>query len=116
MSDSSLCRLVISQDIPSDEIASLESLLQLNNISVQESTSRTGLEEIALIIGIVGGIVELTEKLVKVIIKWRKKLKKKEIDINARLEHPLLSPLDLETATDEEIKEWLLSLLENDEL
>ncbi|MGK7944384.1 MAG: hypothetical protein AB4058_07935 [Microcystaceae cyanobacterium] len=114
MSDSSLCRLVIAQNVPSDEITSLKSSLQLNNIAVMASTPRTGLEGVALIIGIGVGVANLTEYTIKVgngLIKWVKKLKAQEIDINATLEHPSLPPLDLQTATDEEIKEWLLSLL-----
>jgi hypothetical protein len=119
MSDSSLCRLVIPQDIPSDEMVSLESCLQLNDISFQKSTPRTGLEEIIIIVGFVSGVLTLADYTLKfgnALIKWIKHLKAQEVYIDATLEHPSLSPLDLETATDEEIKEWLLSLLENDEL
>lgn len=112
MSETPFFSLIISNEIPRDEVESLKSSLRLTSIPVQQSTTRTGLEEIALIIGIAVGIANLTEyaiKVAKAIINWRNKLKAKNIPIQAKLERPALPTLDLSQASDEEIEVWLLS-------
>jgi hypothetical protein len=51
-------------------------------------------------------LVDYGIKASKAIINWRKKLRAKDLDAGCILEHPRRSPLDLRTASDEEILEW----------
>ena len=114
MSEIPLCSIVISSQIPTDEIELLETSLSLSSIKVQKSPSRiVGADDIVFIATVMGGIaatanvVEYSIKVAKAIKSWRKKLREKNIEPKGKLEHPNRPPLDLITATDEEIEEWL---------
>ncbi|MGD1871668.1 MAG: hypothetical protein ACFB02_01315 [Mastigocoleus sp.] len=114
MSEIPLCSIVVSSQLPASEIESLETSLSLSSIKIQKSPSRiVGADDIAFIATVVGGVaatanlIEYSIKVAKAIKKWRQKLREKGIEPKGRLEHPKRPPLDLNTATDEEIEEWL---------
>ncbi|MDM9586176.1 hypothetical protein [Nostoc sp. GT001] len=114
MSEIPLCSIVISSQLPSNEIESLETLLGMSSINVQKSPSRIlGADDIVFVATVVGGIaatanlIEYSIKVAKAINNWRRKLREKGIEPKGTLEHPVRPSLDLSTATDEEIEEWL---------
>ena len=114
MSEIPLCSIVISSQLPPDEIESLETSLGMNSIKVQKSPSRiAGADDIVFVATVIGGVaatanlIEYSIKVAKAINNWRRKLQEKGTEPKGRLEHPKRPPLDLRTATDEEIEEWL---------
>ena len=114
MSEVPLCSIVISSQFPSDEIESLETSLRMSSIKVQKLPSRVvGADDIVFVATVIGGIaatanlIDYSIKVAKAINNWRRKLRSKGIEPEGRLEHPERPPLDLSTATDEEIEEWL---------
>ena len=111
MNEKPLCSIVISSDMPKDEIESLSSAIELTSAKVQKTTSRAvGLDDIALLISIAVGIGNLTEygiKVAKAINNWRQQAREKGIEPQGKLQHPQRPDVDLTTATDEEIEEWL---------
>lgn len=112
MSEIPLCSIVISSQIPVDEIESLEtSLSLLSSVNVQKSSKRiVGADDILFVLAVIGGIdatSNLISKIVKVLKDWRRKVRDKGEEPKVRLEHPKRPFLDLNTATDEEIEEWL---------
>lgn len=113
MSEIPLCTIVISSRLPQEEVENLETLLELSSIELQKSTSRVvGADDIVFIAAVLGGItaaadlIERGIKIAKVIASWRKELRSQDIEPEGRLEHPNRPPLDLSTATDEELEEW----------
>ncbi|MDJ0675096.1 MAG: hypothetical protein QNJ36_06920 [Calothrix sp. MO_167.B42] len=113
MSEIPLCTIVISSQLPPDEIESLETSLEMSSIKVQKSPGRiVGADDIAFVATVVGGIaatanlIEYSIKITKAINNWRRKLRSKGIEPKGRLEHPERPPLDLKTASDEELEEW----------
>ena len=67
MNEKPLCSIVVSSDMPTDEIESLSSAIELTSAKVQKATSRAmGVDDIALLISIAVGIGNLTEYGVKV--------------------------------------------------
>jgi hypothetical protein len=114
MSEIPLVSIVISSQLPPDEIEFLETLLSLSSIKVQKSSSRIlGADDIVFVATVVGGIaatanlIDYSIKVAKAINNWRQKLREKGIEPKGKLENPKRPPLDLSTATDEEIEEWL---------
>ncbi|SRR5579883_809634 len=114
MSELSLCSIVISSQLTPDEIESLETLLLMSSIKLQRSSSRVvGADDIVFVATVVGGIaatanlIDYSIKVAKAINKWRGELREKRIEPKGKLEHPDRISIDLSTATDEEIKEWL---------
>ena len=114
MSEIPLCSIVISSQLPSNEIEPLETSLRISSIKVQKQVNRVfGADDIVFIATVLGGLaaaanlIEYGTKVAKAIISWRNQLRERGIEPVARLEHPERSPLDLSSATDEEIEEWL---------
>lgn len=114
MSEIPLCKIVISSKLPQDEVENLETLLEISSIELQKSTSRVvGGDDIVFIATVLGGmaaaanLIEYGIKIAKAIANWRRELRLREIEPVGRLEHPNRPPLDLSTASDEEIEEWL---------
>ncbi len=114
MSEIPLCSIVISSQLPPDEIESLETSLSLSSIKVQKSPSWIIVaDDIVFVATVVGGIaatanlIDYSIKVAKAIINWRRKLREKGIEPQGKLEYPKRPYLDLSTATDEEIEEWL---------
>lgn len=114
MSEIPLCSIVISSQLPTDEIESLETSLKMSSINVQKSPSRiVGADDIVFVATVVGGIaatanlIDYSIKVAKAINNWRRELREKEIEPKGKLEHPVRSSVDLSTATDEEVEEWL---------
>ena len=57
MTEVPFCTVIISSDIPTDEIESLKSSIQLTSAKVQKTTSRiVGADDIALLITIAVGM------------------------------------------------------------
>ena len=100
--------------MPKDEIESLSSAIELTSAKVQKATSRAmGVDDIALLISITVGIGNLTEygvKVAKAINNWRQQAREKSLEPQGKLQHPQRPYVDLTTATDEEIEEWLSQL------
>ncbi|MGB7440206.1 MAG: hypothetical protein WA919_04000 [Coleofasciculaceae cyanobacterium] len=114
MSEIPLCSIVISSQLPTDEIESLETSLQMSSIQVQKPPSRiVGADDLVFVAAVMGGVAATADlinygiKVAKTINKWRRQLREKGIEPKARLEHPQRPPLDLSKATDEEIEAWL---------
>jgi len=112
MSKMPVCRIVLSSDLPQDEIESLSSSIELTSAQVQKTTSRAlGADDLALLITITVGIGQLAEygiKIAQAINHWRSKARQKGLNIKGKLERQEHPTLDLGTATEEEIREWLL--------
>ncbi|PAX57050.1 hypothetical protein [Brunnivagina elsteri] len=114
MSEIPLVSIVISSQIPLDEIESLETSLSLSSIKVQKLPSRVlGVDDIVLVATVISGVAATAQlmdysiKVAKSINNWRRKLREKGIEPKGKLEHPKCPFLDLNTATDEEIEAWL---------
>lgn len=114
MSETPLVSIVISSQLPPDVIESLETSLSLASVNVQNSQNRVvGVDDIVLVATVVSGaaataqLLDYSIKVAKAINNWRKKLREQGIEAKGKLEHPKRPPLDLNTATDEEIEEWL---------
>ena len=114
MNEVPLCSIVISSQLPPDEIASLENSLRMAAVKVQKQESRlVGADDIVFVATVLGGIaatanlVDYGIKVAKAINNWRQKLREQGIEPKAKLEHPEKPDLDLKTATYEEVEEWL---------
>ncbi len=114
MSEIPLCSIIVSSQLPPDAIEFLETSLSISSIKVQKSPSRIlGADDIILVAAVLGGMAATADlidygiKVAKAINHWRGKLREKGIEPEARLEHPKRPPLDLSSATDEEVEEWL---------
>lgn len=114
MPETALYTLIISSEIPIDEINSLETSLRLSSVTVQKDLERAvGVDDVVLVCTVLAGvaaagqIVDYGIKVAKVIIEWRRRLKEKGIKPKGTLEKPGKAPLDLSNVTDEEIEEWL---------
>ena len=114
MNEKPLCSIVISSDMPKDEIEYLSSAIELTSAKVQENPYRAmGVDDIALVISIAVGIGNLTEygfKVAKAINNWRQQAREKGIEPQGKLVNPQRPYVDLTTATDKEIEEWLSQL------
>jgi hypothetical protein len=112
MSEILLCRVVLSAELPAAEVEFLASSIQLTSAKVQKTTSRAfGADDLALLITILVGIGQLAEygiSIAKAINSWRRQARQKGLEPQGKLERPDHPPLDLNTATDEEVEEWLL--------
>ncbi len=113
MSEIPVCTIVMSSQISASEIASLEMALEINEIKLQKSTERiVGADDVVFIATVMGGLaatanlVEYGIKVSKAINNWRKSRRDRGETTPVRLEHPQRPPLDLDTATDEEVDEW----------
>jgi hypothetical protein len=113
MSEIPLCSVVISSQLPPDEIDSLETSLLISSIKIQKSPSRVlGADDIVFVATVMGGLaatanlIEYGIRVARTINNWRRELRSKEIEPEGRLEHPKRPTLDLSKATDEEIVKW----------
>ena len=113
MNEIPLCSIVISSQLPTDEIESLETSLGINKVKVQKSTDRVlGVDDLLVIATVASGaaataqLIDYGIKVAKVIANWRRELRSKGIEPEGRLEHPNRPPLELNEASDEEIDEW----------
>ncbi|MBW4617174.1 MAG: hypothetical protein KME21_28850 [Desmonostoc vinosum HA7617-LM4] len=113
MSEIPLCKIVVSSQLPPDEIEFLETSLELISINVQKSSSRVvGADDIVFVATVLGGIaaganlIEYSIKVAKAIKNWRQELRSKGIEPKGKLSHPKRPSLDLSQASDEEIQEW----------
>ena len=114
MSEIPLVSIVISSQLPPDEIESLETSLTMSSINVQKSLNRVfGADDIVFVATILGGaaatanLIDYGIKVAKAINKWRRELREKGIEPEGKLEYPKRPSLDISKATDEEIEEWL---------
>ncbi|MBD1215740.1 MAG: hypothetical protein H9536_00050 [Aphanizomenon flos-aquae Clear-A1] len=114
MSEIPLCSILISSQLPPDEIESLETSLSLSSIKVQKSPNRVlGVDDIVLLITVASATAQLIDysiKAAKSINNWRQKLREKGIEAKGKLKHPQLPDIDLSTATEAEIEAWFKRL------
>jgi hypothetical protein len=109
-----ICSIIISSQLPADEIESLETSLTISSINVQKPLNRVfGADDIVFVATVLGGaaaavnLIDYGIKVAKVINKWRQELRAKGIQPQGKLEHPKRPSLDISKVTDEEIEEWL---------
>jgi Sec-independent protein translocase protein TatA len=111
VSEKPVCNVVLSSEISDDAVESLTTSIELTSAKVQRTTSRAvGIDDVAIVITILVGIGQLTEygvKLAKAIISWREQARQKHTVIKGQLQRPDQPPLDLQSATDNDIEEWL---------
>ncbi len=113
MSGTPICSIRISSKLSEDEIESLETALEMSSIKLQKSPSRAiGADDLVFVATVLGGVtaaanlVEYGIKITRAIAEWRKKVRSQGREPEGRLEHPNRPPLDLSTASDEEIEKW----------
>ena len=110
MSEHLLCKIVMPSSLPSTVVEQLKSSIRLANGTIQETQERAfGADDIALLVTIAVGVGQLAEYGVKVaqaIIHWRERERAKNSPVQGQLEGTDRPPLDLETATDEDIIAW----------
>ncbi len=110
MSDVPLCSIAVAEQLAAADLEELEMALQADFCKLQKPTKRLfGVDDVVVIVGLATGAAQLVDygiKASKAIVKWRQKLKAKDLDACCILEHPRRPPLDLRTASDEEILEW----------
>jgi hypothetical protein len=111
MEEVALCNIVLSPSVSEEDLSDLSTALRMAAVKVEQPTSRVfGVEEIALFVSIVVGAAQLAEygvRVGKAINDWRRKIRQKGKEPKGRLEHPEKAPIDLWTATDAEVEEWL---------
>ncbi len=115
MSDVPLCSIAVTEQLTAADLEELEMALQADSLVLQKPTKRLfGVDDafVLLVAGVVSGVagaaqlVDFGIKASGAIIKWRQKMRAKDLDACCILEHPRRLPLDLRTASDEEILEW----------
>ena len=114
LSETPICSIVISSQVSSEDIVSLETSLRMAGVKLQKPTHRViGADDLVFLATVVSGVaaaaqlVDYSIKLAKAINNWRRKMREKGHKIEAKLEHPERFPLDLSEATNEEVEEWL---------
>lgn len=93
----------------------LLSAIELTSVRIQAKSERAlGVDDILeiILVAVIGKVAEktfdlATNKLAEVIKKWRKQRQQAGKPIKGKLETSQRPPLNLDTATDEEIDEWL---------
>jgi hypothetical protein len=112
VSDVPLCSIAVAEQLVAAE---LEMSLQADSCKLQQPAKRLfGVDDtfVLLVAGVVSGaagaaqLVDFGIKVGKAIIRWRQNMRAKDLDACCILEHPRRPPLDLRTASDEEILEW----------
>ncbi|MBD2512246.1 hypothetical protein H6G91_34370 [Nostoc muscorum FACHB-395] len=113
MSEVPLCSIIISSQLPPDEIEFLETSLTMSSINVQKSLNRVfGADDIVFVATVIGGaaaaanLIDYGIKVAKAINKWRRELRAKGIEPEGKLEHPKRPSLNINKATDKETEEW----------
>jgi hypothetical protein len=111
MSEVPFVSLVISSNMPDEEVESLLSSIRLTSAKIQQLEKRAFIaDDIIALITVAVGLGQIAEygiKIAKAINNWRRKAKEKGIQVEVKLERPDREPLDLNTAADEEVDEWL---------
>jgi hypothetical protein len=115
MNDVPLCSITVGEQLAAADLEELEMALQMDFCKLQQPTKRLfGVDDtfVLLVAGVVSGaagaaqLLDFGIKVGKAIIDWRKKMRTKDLDACCILEHPRRPPLDLRTASDDEILEW----------
>ena len=112
-----LLKLAISPSFPTYEREMLLAVLK-NEATIKTPEERVfSIDDYIVIvtavgatIGAIGTAAKATKEigeLIEKIIEWRKRLRKKAIEPEIKLERSGQDSLDLRTATDEEIRRWL---------
>lgn len=105
--------VAVSPKVPAAERESLLLILE-PHATVKEAESRAieWAVFIAIVkdIGVVAGTAAALIKLANEIITWRKSAKTRGVEPEVKLQHPDKETLNLSTATDEEINEWISKL------
>lgn len=99
-------------DMPPDERDTLILLLRSAGAQVQEAPTREmDWQTIVAVIDAVGTVAKTASTLIDLAHKlneWRASLRRQGKTPHGRLRRPDQPPLDLATATDEEVLQWLL--------
>jgi hypothetical protein len=112
MSRSPLFSIAVSSELPEAETQTLLEALRAE-LDIQEPAHRTLPPEwitfVAIMkdIGIVAGAGAAVLRLVNEINTWRHNARRRGVEPKAQLYRPNQPPLDLATATDEEVRRWL---------
>lgn len=114
MSEIPLCSIAISAQVSPEDTASLENSLRMAGINVQKPTHRVmGADDLVLLATVVSGAAAVAQladysiKLAKAINRWRRKMREKGQEIEAKLQHPERPSLDLKESSDQEVEAWL---------
>ncbi|HLP88465.1 MAG TPA: hypothetical protein VK184_07735 [Nostocaceae cyanobacterium] len=103
-------KISISSPLSPSEIEYLETSLSLSSLKTQITKHRAiGVDDIVVIVSVASATAQLIDygiKAAKAINNWRKELQEKGIKPQGKLKHPQLPDLDLNAATDEQIKAW----------
>ncbi|PJF46541.1 MAG: hypothetical protein CUN48_13265 [Candidatus Thermofonsia Clade 3 bacterium] len=108
--------LSFTLDIPADERESLLALLRAMGAEVQSTPSRDFdwqtvvviIDEIGKVATGVTAIIVLAEKIAEKLNAWRATMRRQGKTPRGVLRRPHQPPLDLSTATDQEVLAWLL--------
>ena len=110
MSKIPLCTISL-EGMSQQEKEQLISALKSSQLEVQLETERFFvIDDVVELIALIGGTITLLEKgteYAQAIIEWRKKRKAQGKKTQGKLKQPNSKPLDLNTATDEEISKWI---------
>lgn len=102
----------IATDLPTDDRDALLQTLH-DHADLQESKSRAlGPEWIVFVaimkdVGVIAGAAAAVVKLANEINTWRRNTRQGGAEPNVQLQRPNQPPLNLATATDEEVRAWL---------
>ena len=99
--------------ISAEEKHQLISALQSSSLEVQSDTDRFFVvDDIVELLALVSATIVVTEKTIQyssALYNWLKKRKDQGKTTEGQLKHPnpLIKPLDLENATEEQIEQWI---------
>lgn len=101
-----------------EEKKQLISILESNSLEIQSDTNRLfGIDDVVELVAVISGLIVLGEKATQyaqALYNWLKKRKDAGKKTEGQLKHPnpKIKPLDLENATEEEIKQWIEEVAE----
>lgn len=105
-----LCNLIV-KDVDDADAEELLTSIKFAGVEIESNTDRVlGIDDIleVVIITVAGKLTEKTiENIAKAIDRWRKKRREDGQNTIGELDRPNYPPLDLATASYEEIKQWL---------
>lgn len=102
-------KISVSFAVPEYERGMLEATLK-DVASVHSPKTRAfGVDDYILVVTAIGATAATAKEvgeLIEKIVEWRRNIRKKRIEAKAELQSSSKEPLSLESATDQEIREW----------
>lgn len=102
-------QISISSTVPAYERGMLEATIK-DVASVQSQKTRAfGIDDYVIIVAAIGGTAAAVKEmgeLANKILEWRRNLRRKSIQPEVELQSNSKEPLNIDSATDEEIREW----------